>query len=134
MAQSHIEDIFDENLRLMTTDTRAWSELLAEDVVVEFPYASALGWPGRLDGREAAYNHVANSLPMMPDLTFSNVRKYPTTNPNVMWAEVHGSANVPSTGKKYEQDYAVKLTLSNGKVAHYSEYWNPLAMKAYEKD
>lgn len=132
--QLKIEDVFDENLRLMTTDTKAWSELLAEDVIVDFPYAPALGWPGRLVGRKAAYNHIATSLVDMPDLTFTNVRKYLTADPNVLWAEVHGSANVPSTGKRYEQDYAVRLTLRNGKVAQYTEYWNPLAMKAYEKD
>jgi hypothetical protein len=44
--QTKIEDIIDESLRLMVTDTKAWSEMLAEDVVVDFPYAPGLGWPG----------------------------------------------------------------------------------------
>lgn len=132
--QSRIEDTVDEALRLMTVDTKTWAEMLAEDVVVDFPYAPGLGWPGQVRGRQAMHDHVANALKNMPDLQFSNLRKYPTADPDVIWFEVHGSANVPSTGKAYEQDYACKLTVKNGKIVHYSEYWNPIAMRAYEKD
>ncbi|MGL4238802.1 nuclear transport factor 2 family protein [Tabrizicola sp.] len=132
--QTQIENLLDDALRLMVADTRAWSHLLTEDVILDFPYAPSIGWPGRLVGREAVYQHIADALPMMPDLKFSNVRKFPTTDPNLLWAEVHGSGNVPQTGKKYEQDYVVKLIMKDGKVAQYSEYWNPIAMKAYEKD
>jgi uncharacterized protein len=132
--QSKIEDMLDQHLRLTVIDTEAWAELLAEDVVVDFPYAPSLGWPGRLVGRQALYDHIKTALVDMPDLKFSNVRKYPTADPNVLWAEVHGSANVPSTGKRYEQDYVVKMVVKEGKTASYSEYWNALAMRAYEKD
>ena len=117
----------------MATDPEAWAELLAEDVIVEFPYAPSLGWPGRLEGRAAAYNHIKTSLVDMQNLTFSNVRKYPTTDPNVLWAELHGSAFVPSSGTQYEQDYVAKIVIKDGKVVQYSEYWNPIAMNAFNK-
>lgn len=132
--QSTIENMLDEHLRLMVSDTEAWAQLLAEDVVVDFPYAPSLGWPGRLVGRKALYDHIKTALVDMPDLKFSNIRKFPTADPNVLWAEVHGSAYVPSTGKQYEQDYVVKMIVKDGKTVAYSEYWNPIAMKAYEKD
>jgi uncharacterized protein len=132
--QSQIENLLDDALRLMVSDTKAWAQLLKEDVILDFPYAHSLGWPARIVGRDAVYKHIVDALPMMPDLTFHNVRKYPTTDPNLLWAEVHGSGNVPMTGKKYEQDYVVKLRMEDGKVAQYSEYWNPIAMRAYEKD
>ena len=131
--QSTIENLLDEALRLMVPDTKAWSELLAENVIADFPYAPSLGWPGRFVGREAVYERIRTALLDMPDLTFSNVRKYPTTDPNVLWAELHGSARVPSTGKHYEQDYVVKIVAKDGKIAHYCEYFNLLAMSAYEK-
>ena len=134
LMQSEIERIFDANLALMATNTEAWAELLAEDVIVDFPYAPSLGWPGRLHGRAAAYNHIKTSIPNMQNLTFSNVRKYQTTDPNVLWAELHGSAFAPSTGQRYEQDYVVKVVVKDGKVSHYSEYWNPIAMNALKKD
>ncbi len=131
--QSRIENLLDEALRLMVPDTKAWSELLTEDVIVEFPYAHSLGWPGRFVGRQAVYQFVKTALVEMPDLTFSKVWKYPTTDPNVLWAKLHGSARVPSTGKDYEQDYVVKIVMKDGKIAHYCEYFNPLAMSAFEK-
>jgi uncharacterized protein len=131
--QSTTENLLDEALRLMVPDTRAWSELLAEDVVADFPFAPSLGWPGRFVGREAVYERIKTALVDIPDLTFSNVRKYPTTDPNVLWAELHGSARVSSTGKPYEQDYVVKIVVEDGKIAYYCEYFNLLAMRAYEK-
>lgn len=132
--QTEIEDIVDKALRLMVSDTKAWSEMLAEDVVVNFPYAPDLGLPGQVKGRQAMYDHIANALKNMPDLTFSNLRKYPTSDPDLIWFEVHGSANVPSTGKAYEQDYVCKLRAKDGVIVAYSEYWNPAAMRAYEND
>lgn len=132
--QTKIEDIVEQSLRLMVPDTKAWSEMLAEDVVVDFPYAPGLGWPGQVRGRQAMYAHVATALKNMPDLTFSNLRTYPSADPDVIWFEVHGSANVPSTGKAYEQDYVCKLRVKDGVIVAYSEYWNPTAMRAYEKD
>ncbi|MEH2078505.1 MAG: nuclear transport factor 2 family protein [Nostoc sp.] len=123
-----IEDILDTHLALMATDTEAWADLLAEDVIVDFPYAPSLGRPGRLEGKSAAYNHIKTALTQMQNLTFSNVRKYPTTDPNVLWAELHGSALIPSTGRHYEQDYVVRLKVKDGKTVYYSEYWNPLAL------
>lgn len=132
--QRKIEEIVETALGLMVPDTKAWSEMLAEDVVVDFPYAPALGLPGQIRGRQAMHDHIANSLKTMPDLVFSNLRTYPTTDPDLIWFEVHGSANVPSTGKAYEQDYVVKLRVKDGMIVSYSEYWNPLALRAYEKD
>ncbi|MGY6251771.1 hypothetical protein ACXIUS_30365 [Bosea thiooxidans] len=87
--QSSIENLLDEALRLMVPDTKAWSELLTEDVIVDFPYAPTLGWPGRFVGRQAVYEFVNTALVEMPDLMFSNVRTYPTTDPNVLWAEFY---------------------------------------------
>ncbi|WP_407885069.1 nuclear transport factor 2 family protein [Scytonema sp. NUACC26] len=123
-----IEEILDAHLALMATDTEAWADLLAEDVIVDFPYAPSLGRPGRLEGRSAAYNHIKTALTQMQNLTFSNVRKYPTTDPNVLWAELHGSALIPTTGRRYEQDYVVRLKIKDGKTVYYSEYWNPVAL------
>ena len=131
--QSEIERILDSSLALMATDTEAWAELLAEDVIVDFPYSPSIGSPGRLQGRTTTYNYIKAALVEMQNLTFSNVRKYPTTDPNVLWAELHGSAFAPSTGKPYEQDYVVKVVIKDGKVSHYSEYANPIAMNAFSQ-
>lgn len=128
LEQNPITDIFDAHLALMVTNIEAWADLLAEDIIVEFPYASALGAPPRLEGKSAVYNHVKAAIARMPNLTFTNVRKYPTLNPNVLWAEIHGAAVIATTGRDYEQDYVVRMETKDGLVVYYREYWNPAAV------
>jgi uncharacterized protein len=128
LEQKTIEQILDAHLALIATDIEAWADLLAEEIVVEFPYASALGAPQRLEGKAAVYSHVKAAIAGMPNLTFTNVRKYPTLNPNVLWAEMHGEAIISTTGRHYQQDYVARLETKDGKVIYYSEYWNPAAV------
>jgi ketosteroid isomerase-like protein len=107
-------------------DVQALIDLCAEDAVVEFPYAS--GTPGRLEGKEAIYNYIKDALAQMQDLMFTNIRVYPTTNLNILWAEVHGEAVIVSTGRHYQQDYVMRLETREGKIIHYREYWNPMLL------
>ena len=53
MEYNSIDLIFAAHLELIGTDVEAWSDLLAEDAVVEFPYATALGAPSRFEGKPA---------------------------------------------------------------------------------
>lgn len=125
VEQSTTADIFAAHLASIVTDVQAWADLLAEDAVVEFPYASALGSPERLEGKLAIYNYMKNAIAKMQHLTFTNIRQYQTTNPNVLFAEVHGEATIVATGRHYQQDYVMRLEAKNGKIFHYREYWNP---------
>ena len=63
----------------------------------------------------------------MQDLRFSNIRVYPTTNPNFVWAEFHGEAIVIATGRPYQQDYALKLETREGQIILYCGYANLIA-------
>jgi uncharacterized protein len=126
LEQDTVERIFDAHLALMCTDIQAWSDLLAENIAVEFPYAPALGAPSRLEGKSAVYSHVKAAMARMPNLTFTKVRKYPTLNPNVLWAEMHGETITATTGRQYQQDYVVRMETKDGKAIYYCEYWNPV--------
>jgi uncharacterized protein len=69
----------------------------------------------------------------MQNLRFSNIRAYPTTNPNILWAEFHGEATAAATGRHYQQDYVLQLETKEGKVVRYREYSNPLsAIEAWD--
>ncbi len=125
-TQKTIEEIFDATLAFIGTNAEAWSDLLAEDAIMESPYA-AVGMPQRLEGKPAVYNHVKEGMTQMSNLTFTNVRKYPTPDPNVMWAEYHGEAIVPATGRRYQQDYVTRLEIRNGKIVNFGNYFNPNA-------
>ena len=127
MQQNQCE-VFAAHLALIGTDVQAWSNLLAEDAVVEFPYASALGSQGRLEGKSAIYNHMKNAVAQLQNWVFTDVREYQTLIPNVLFAEFHGEAVFVATGQPYQQDYVVRLETNNGKIIHYREYWNPVAI------
>ena len=128
MEHNSIAEVFTAHLALIGTDVEAWSDLLAEDAIVEFPYASALGSQGRLEGKVAIYNYMKNAVTQMQNWVFTDVREYQTLIPNVLFAEFHGEAVFVATGQPYQQDYVVRLETNNGKIIHYREYWNPVAI------
>jgi uncharacterized protein len=126
MEQNPIAQVFAAHLALIGTDVQAWSNLLAEGAVVEFPYASALGSPSRLEGKLAIYNYMKNAVAQLQNWVFTDVREYHTVIPNVLFAEFHGEAVSVATGQPYQQDYVVRLETKAGKIVHYREYWNPV--------
>jgi uncharacterized protein len=117
---------FAAHLALIVKDIQAWVNLFAEDAVIEFPYASALGSPERLKGKEAIYNYMKDVPAQMENLIFTNVREYQTSNHNILFAEVHGEATIVTTSRHYQQDYVMRLETQDGKIVHYREYWNPI--------
>jgi uncharacterized protein len=128
VEQSTADRVLDAHLALIATDIQAWADLLAEDAIVEFPYASSLGSPERLEGKLAIYDYMKNAIARMQNLTFTNIRKYQTLNPDVLFAEVHGEAMMIATGRHYQQDYVMRLEIKAGKIFCYREYWNPSAV------
>lgn len=125
MERDKTAQAFAAHLALVGTDVQAWVNLFAEDAIVEFPYASAFGSPERLEGKSALYNYMKDVPAQMQNLIFTNVREYPTLNPNILFAEVHGEATIAATGRQYQQDYVMRLETQDGKIVHYREYWNP---------
>ncbi|MDF5714831.1 MAG: PhzA/PhzB family protein [Rhizonema sp. NSF051] len=130
LEQQTITQVFTTFLSLMGKDIQACVDLFTENAVVEFPYASDT--PNRLEGKEAIYKYMKNALAQMQNLVFTNLRVYPTSNPNVLLAESRGEAVIVSTGCHYQQDYVIRLETWEGKIIHYREYWNPMsALKAW---
>ncbi|WP_437279747.1 nuclear transport factor 2 family protein [Sorangium sp. So ce375] len=115
----------DAHLELIGRDTERWLDLFADDATVEFPYAPALGAPARLEGKAAIRRYFEGILESFHDLELRDVRRYPTTDPDVALAEVHGSATIGPARKRYEQDYVMFVATRNGRIARYREYWNP---------
>ncbi|XYH99355.1 nuclear transport factor 2 family protein [Sorangium sp. So ce1128] len=114
----------DAHLALIGRDMEAWFDLFADDATVEFPYAPALGAPALLEGKAAIRRYFEGALESFSDLTFRDVRRYPTTDPDVALAEAHGSAIILPAGRRYEQDYVMLVATRGGKVVRYREYWN----------
>lgn len=119
-----IDQIFAAHLALVGKDIPAWVDLFAEDAVIEFPYA--FNTPPRLEGKSAIYNCMKDVSAQMQDLVFTSVRTYPTPDPNLLFAEVHGEAIITATSRHYKQDYMMRMETKDGKIVHYREYWNPI--------
>ncbi|MGF1675263.1 MAG: nuclear transport factor 2 family protein [Rivularia sp. (in: cyanobacteria)] len=128
MEENPTAQLFAAHLALIGTDVQAWSDILAEDAIIEFPYAPALGSPSRLEGKSAIYNYMKNTVAQLQNWVFTDVREYQTLIPNVLFAEFHGEAVFVATGQPYQQDYVMRLETKNGKIIYYREYWNPVAI------
>lgn len=113
------------HLERITVDLEQWLDLFADDAVIEFPYAASLGTPARLDGKDAIRAYFREIVPTMENLVFSDGRHHPAHDPDVAWLEVHGAAQISSTGRRYEQDYVMFGRAREGRLVLYREYWDP---------
>ena len=101
-------------------------EMVAEDGVMEFPFA--LPSPRRVEGREALAAHIAFLASRIEFLGVSDVVKHETGDPEVFILEFAGSGRAVATGEPFEQRYISVIRLRDGQIAHYRDYWNPIAV------
>jgi uncharacterized protein len=107
-------------------ETGATLDLCADDVVFEFPFAPP-GRPTRVEGKAelAAYLKGVSDR-IRPD-GVSNLEIHETVNPDVAIVEATMTGTIMATGARYEQASVGVLTARDGLIAHYRDYWNPLA-------
>ncbi|SEF26457.1 Ketosteroid isomerase-related protein [Amycolatopsis pretoriensis] len=111
---------------LLKHDMAGFAGLWAPAGVLEFPFAGP-GYPKRVEGREA----IAEYLRDYPNLL--DVREvvaetvHETADPAVVVAEFTLAGVVVATGKPYELSYIAVITVENGEIRHYRDYWSPLA-------
>lgn len=111
---------------LLRHDMAGFSNLFAEDAVLEFPFA-APGDRTEVTGRAA----IADYLRGYPDLL--DIREvvakteHQTTDPATVIAEFELAGVVTATQKPYRMRYIAVLTVRDGLFQHYRDYWSPLA-------
>lgn len=98
-------------------------DLFAEDVVFEFPYAPE-GLPKRLEGMPALADHLARLGPMLELVEFTLHEVHPSEETVILEFSCRGRGI--ATGLPYDQDYISVVTLREGRIARYRDYWNPL--------
>ena len=101
-------------------------QMFAEDGVMEFPYA--LPTPRRVEGREALAAHLNFLACRIEFLNVSDVIKHQTGDPDVCIIEFSGFGRSVATGEPFEQRYISVIRVRDGYIAHYRDYWNPLAV------
>lgn len=114
---------------LMDGDVAGWTSMWAEDGAMEFPYAPP-GYPQRLDGK-AAIDDYMRDYPATIEITSYTIDAFhQTVDPNVVVIELSVDGRAVKTGRPYSMRYVGIVTLRDGKIVNYRDYWNPLAAAA----
>jgi uncharacterized protein len=102
-------------------------DMFAEEVVFEFPYAPD-GLPKRLHGKAALAAHLERLGPL---LSFGkmDLGSVHAAGETVIF-EFSCNGQGADTGAPYNQDYISVVSLRDGRIAHYRDYWNPLVVLA----
>lgn len=100
-------------------------DMFTEDLVFEFPYAPD-GLPTRLVGREAFSSHLSKIAPLLEFGALHLDAVHPSDNTVVF--EFHCQGRGKETALPYDQSYISVVTLRDGQIAHYRDYWNPMVV------
>jgi uncharacterized protein len=119
-------EVQERHLALMLEkDMPGWIDLWAEDGVFEFPFAPP-GFPRRLEGKAAVRDYIKDYPDHIDLAVFHDVQVHPTVNPDVLIVEMSAEGRMVATGKPYAMSYIYVLTVRDGKIVGYRDYWNPL--------
>jgi uncharacterized protein len=108
-------------------DAHTFVEMIAEDGVMEFPYAPP-GFAQRFEGREAIAAHLQSLAGLLEFNNVADVVKHETTDPEVVIIEFSGFGRGLVTGEPYEQRYISVIRVRDGQISRYQDYWNPIAV------
>lgn len=101
------------------------ADLFTEDVVFEFPYAPE-GLPRRLDGLTALKGHLTRLGPILELREFTLHAVHFSEKAVVFEFSCDGQGL--ATGLPYDQDYISVVSLREGRISYYRDYWNPLVV------
>ncbi|MFD7233251.1 nuclear transport factor 2 family protein [Streptomyces sp. NPDC059881] len=122
-------ELYRHGLRLLLEkDIPAWLELWDEDGVLEFPFAPA-GWPRRLEGKQAVADYMRHYPDHIDLHDFPHVEIHQTTTPETVVVEMRGVGRLVETGRPFDMTYIAVVTVENGRITSYRDYWNPLAVQ-----
>ncbi|MER7668205.1 nuclear transport factor 2 family protein [Kitasatospora sp. NPDC096128] len=121
-------DVFRHGLRLLLDkDITAWVELWHEGGVLEFPFAPD-GWPRHLEGRAAVADYM-RGYPDHIDLhDFPEVQIHQTTDARTIVVEMRGVGRLVESDRPFDMAYIAVVTVQDGLITRYRDYWNPLAV------
>jgi ketosteroid isomerase-like protein len=123
-------DLYRHSLRLLLDkNIPAWVDLWAEDGLMEFPFAPG-GWPQRLEGREAIADYMRHYPDHIDLHDFPDLRIHQTTDPQTIVVEMRGVGRLVETGAPFDMTYIAVVTVRDGRITSYRDYWNPLAVQA----
>ena len=102
-------------------------DLLADDVVIEY-VVSVPGYPRKVSGRQAVIDLYADYDNYMTVRSANHLRVHRDREASVLVLEyeVHGES--VSTGRPYDNRFVSIVTVADGKVTHWRDYFDPVAV------
>ena len=108
-------------------DGEDYFDLLADDVVFEY-VISVPGYPRRVEGRQNIVELYRGYGDYMDLRSADNLRVHrdAETSVVVLEYEVHGTS--VQTGRPYDNRFVSVVTINDGKVTHWRDYLDPVAV------
>jgi catechol 2,3-dioxygenase len=101
-----------------------WLALFDDHAVLEFPFAPP-GSPSRVEGKAALADHVKARAKRMPSPKVEQLHIHVTEDPSTIVAEM----TIRGATDRTRRAIAV-VTVHNGLITLYRDYWNPLDLAA----
>ncbi|GLV77059.1 nuclear transport factor 2 family protein [Streptomyces hygroscopicus] len=121
-------DLFRHSLRLLLDkNIPGWVGLWAEDGLMDFPFAPE-GWPERLEGKEAIAAYMRHYPDHIELHDFPSLRIHQTTDAETIVVEMRSVGRLVQTGGPFDMTYIAVITVRNGLITSYRDYWNPLTL------
>lgn len=102
-------------------------DMFTENGVMEFPYSTE-GMIQKLEGHDAMkdyFEHVRNLIAISDIM---NPKTYISQDGKNATIEFECQGEVVATGRPYNQQYVSVISLHEGKITRYCDYWNPLIL------
>ncbi|MEV6128772.1 nuclear transport factor 2 family protein [Streptomyces violaceusniger] len=112
---------------LLDHDMMGFANLWAVDGTMEFPFAPA-GRPRLLEGREAVREYVRDYADHIDLRAVAHQVIHRTEDPEVLIVEFSMDAVAVSSGRPLHPSYIAVITVRDGEIASYRDYWNPLML------
>jgi ketosteroid isomerase-like protein len=113
--------------RLLAHDMAGFAGLWAVDGTMEFPFAPD-GYPQRLEGRAAVAEYLRDYTDHVDLRAITSRTVHQTVDPAVVVVEFEVDGTAVRTGRPYRLRYICVITVRDGEIAGYRDYWNPLAL------
>ncbi|AQZ61541.1 unnamed protein product [[Actinomadura] parvosata subsp. kistnae] len=111
---------------LLAKDMTAFAGLWAEDGVIEFPFAQP-GYPQRVEGRAAIHEYLRDYPDILDIREITSKTVHQSVDPAVVIVEMEVAGVVAATGRPYTMRYIAVITVRDGEIRSYRDYWSPLA-------
>lgn len=113
---------------LADADYEAWSTVAADDLVIRTPFAPP-GLPKICEGRAVCLAMAREYGAMIKQFTYLDVELHTTDDPELIMGTARSEA-LTASGGRYSNRYCIVSRVKAGRVADYSEYFDPLQIIA----